>query len=196
MDSTYLPPDPQAQDPANQGFSSDYGQSDPVVNQPPVADAATIPAAPAAPAPASDFEALDIFTILGVAEDDPDKDAFRSELEDAIWEEIMEREVADKLSDEELEHMDQVLLDENKSAEEQRNAMFGLLAEKLPNMDEVIRRYTTQAKTDLLYERVEGMKEYFQNQGDQAKLDQVNRASQLFEQGEYVATVTALNAIQ
>lgn len=146
------------------------------------------------PAPNNtDFEKFDIFTILGVAEDDPDREAFRAELEDAIWEEIMEKEVAEQLSDEDLDRVDAILADDSRNPEDQRNALFGLLAEKLPNMEEVVREYTVQAKSELLYQRLAGLKEFYQN--DQSKLEQVQKAEELYDHGNLVETVHALNAI-
>jgi hypothetical protein len=143
------------------------------------------------------FEQLDIFTVLGVAQDDPDREAFLQQMEEAIWEEIVENELSDKLGETELAQIETILNDEAASAEEKRDHLFGMLVDKVPNFEKVVRDYTMAAKRDLLSERLEGTKEYYSQTSPNAdKLSQVERAAQLFEAAEFSACAQALNAIQ
>lgn len=139
------------------------------------------------------FEQVDIFTVLGVPQDDPDREAFLAQMEEAIWEEIVEHELSDKMADADLDQIEAILNDDNTSVNDKRDKLFSILVEKIPEFETVVREYTMAAKTDLLLERVEGLQEYYSQ--DQAKLEQVNKASGLFDQGEYTACVMALNAI-
>lgn len=138
---------------------------------------------------------IDIFTLLGISPDDPDRDAFRREVEDAIWEEIMTIEVAPHLQPADLQKMENILADNDLDEEQKRTAMFGFLADKLPNMEEVVERYTRQAKSDLFQARLEGLEQYFAQQGDIDKKQQVQQASEMFARGEYAAAVQVVNKL-
>ncbi len=143
------------------------------------------------------FEQLDIFTVLGVAQDDPDREAFLQQMEEAIWEEIVENELADKMGEAELAQLETILNDEATSVDDKREQLFGMLVGKVPNFEIVVREYTMAAKRDLLLERLEGTKEFYgTTQPNADKLSQVERAGQLYEAGEFSACAAALNAIQ
>jgi len=143
------------------------------------------------------FEQLDIFTVLGVAQDDPDREAFLQQMEEAIWEEIVENELADKLSDTELGQIESILDAKDVSQDGKRDQLFGMVVGRIPNFEKIVREYTMAAKRDLLSERLEGTKEFYTTtQPNADKLSQVERAGQLFEAGEFSACAQALNAIQ
>lgn len=139
------------------------------------------------------FEQVDIFTVLGVAQDDPDREAFLQQMEEAIWEEIVENELSDKMSDADLDQIEAILNEEDTTMSEKRDKLFGMLVGKIPQFEVVVREYTMSAKRDLLFERLEGLKEFYAQ--DAAKLEQVNKADALFGEGQFTACVIALNAI-
>ena len=139
------------------------------------------------------FDKLDIFTVLGVDQDDPDKESFLRKMEDALWEEIIESEVGDKLEVSEITTLESILHDENISTTEKRDKLFGFLAEKIPHFELIVREYTLSAKKDLLLERLEALKEFYAQ--DMDALFQVNQADILFDEGKFSECVMLLNEL-
>ncbi len=136
---------------------------------------------------------MSIFDMLGVQGTEEEKEAFLTQVQDVIWQDVVETDLAPLLSDAEIEAVEKMLNDEGKTDEEKRDYLFGLIIDKVPDAESVLLTRTMQLKSDLLSERLEGMKEYFQGKAEaQSKLAQ---AQTLIEQQKHEEAVAILNAL-
>ncbi len=138
---------------------------------------------------------MDVFTLLGITEaSNEERELFLAQLQDAIWEEVVDEELSDSLTDEEIDSIDQTITDESISADEKRNRLFAMLAEKVPNLEERLMETTNDLKFDLLGERVEGLREYYADKAEQLQvLDQVE---EMVNNGNLNEAVAVLNKQQ
>ncbi|MCD8484521.1 hypothetical protein LRY65_05560 [Candidatus Woesebacteria bacterium] len=145
---------------------------------------------------AQQLAAMDVFTLLGITDaSEEDREAFLNQLQDAIWEEVVEQELADSLTDDEIDTIDRVITDEALQADEKRNQLFSLLANKVPNLEEGLADATNQLKYDLLGERVDGLREFYAAKPDQLQvLDQVEEMVNAGNVNEAVATLNKQQA--
>lgn len=147
------------------------------------------------PPAAQQLATMDIFSLLGIENaSDEEREMFLNQLQDAIWEEVVEDELLEKLTEEEVNSIEQTVNDENMSADDKRNALFSMLSDKVPNLEERLADSTNQLKFDLLGERVDGLREYYKDKPDQLSvLDQVE---QMVESGNVTEAVNMLNKQQ
>lgn len=139
-----------------------------------------------------DLNQLNIFDILGSEGSPEEKEEFLNLMEQAIVEEMVDTEFADNLSDEEVTQIGQIFDNEDQlSAEEMREQIIELLSSSRPNIDDLLIEYTNKAKQQLLYERIEGLKEFYK--ADQAGLAKLDEAYQLYQAKDYIQAVAVLN---
>jgi len=147
------------------------------------------------PQAAQQLATMDIFSLLGIeGTTDEDREAFLNQLQDAIWEEVVEDELLEQMTDEEVDSIEQTIVNEDIAAEEKRNTLFSMLSDKVPNLEEKLAETTNRLKYDLLGERVDGLREFYAENAQQlGVLDQVE---QLVEAGNVVEAVAMLNKQQ
>jgi len=147
------------------------------------------------PPAAQQLATMDIFSLLGIENaSDEEREMFLNQLQDASWEEVVEDELLAELTEEEVNSIEQTVNDENMSADDKRNALFSMLSDKVPNLEERLADSTNQLKFDLLGERVDGLREYYKDKPDQLSvLDQVE---QMVESGNVTEAVNMLNKQQ
>ena len=147
------------------------------------------------PQAAQQLAALDIFTLLGIENaSDEDREAFLTQLQDAIWEEVVEDELLEQLTDEEVDSIEQTVTSETMSAEDKRNTLFSMLSDKVPNLEQRLAESTNRLKFDLLGERVDGLREYYKT--NEAQLGVLDQVEQLVEAGNVNEAVSLLNKQQ
>lgn len=137
----------------------------------------------------------DIFTILGVFDATAeDKEGLLGELQDAIWEEVVDSELGAKLTEADIVAVENILNDEAKSVEQRRNELYSMLVDKIPNLSDLLSAKTDEIKLGLLDERLQGMKAYHAKNA--TITESLNKVSALMDAGQYNDVITGLNAIQ
>lgn len=137
---------------------------------------------------------MSIFDMLGVEGTEEEKELFLTQIQDIIWQDVVETDLAPLLSDAELDEVEAFLSNDQKSDDEKRDHLFGLIIDKVPNAESVLLTRTMQLKSDLLMERLEGMKEYFKNDtAAQSKLAEAQKHIEMQQHGEAVALLNELS---
>lgn len=137
---------------------------------------------------------LNIFEILGVTDVSPeDKEALLGELQDAIWEQLVDSEIADTMTETDLVQFEAILNEENMNLDEKRSQLFAVLNDRIPNLDEKLAESTNRMKHELLESRIDGLSEYFAQ--DAVSLAKVNEAHDVFEAGNYAHAISLLNEL-
>ena len=109
------------------------------------------------------LQKMSIFEMLGVEGTEEEKEAFLSEVQDVIWQDVVENDLAPLLSEAEMDEVDTMLNNEGASEDTKRDYLFDLILKKVPNAEEVLLERTMQLKSDLLHERFHGMQQFFAN---------------------------------
>lgn len=139
------------------------------------------------------IQSMSIFDMLGVEGTEEEKEAFLTQVQDVIWQDVVETDLAPLLSDAELDEVEAFLENEATTDDAKRDYLFGLIIDKVPDAESVLLTRTMQLKSDLLTERLEGMKEFFvNNAAAQSKLSQ---AEQLLTQHKHDEAVAILNEL-
>ncbi len=147
------------------------------------------------PQTAQQLAITDIFSLLGIeGTTDEDREAFLNQLQDAIWEEVVEDELLETMTDEEVDSIEQTIVNEEITADEKRNTLFGMLSSKVPNLEEKLAETTNRLKYELLGERVDGLREFYAENAEQ--LGVLDQAEQLIETGKVAEAISLLNKQQ
>lgn len=147
------------------------------------------------PAPNHGLAKIDIFRILGIQGNSPDHEALLSEFQDAIWEDTMNSEVTDNLTEADIAKVEAILENETLSDSQRQEQLYGLLMDKVPNIEEVLQNKTVQLKADMLMQRVEGLRQYWQSQGNAQSIATVDAAEKAMYDGDYATTLSLLEQV-
>ena len=141
------------------------------------------------------LQKMSIFEMLGVEGTEEEKEAFLSEVQDVIWQDVVENDLAPLLSEPEMDEVDAMLNDESASEDTKRDYLFDLILKKVPNAEEVLLERTMQLKSDLLHERFHGMQQFFANNPEaMQKLEVAHGHIDADEHEEAVALLNELAA--
>lgn len=137
---------------------------------------------------------LDIFTVLGVDGTSEEKEQFLDEMQATVWDSITQQHLEEKMSDEQLTEIENIIADENVSDEDKKARLSEKLNQLIPNVEQVIMDTTNELKADLLQERLSGMTTRFQEDTEvSAKL---KTAQEKYDAKSYQECVEILNAIE
>ncbi len=172
-------------------------QSQPVMP----ADNAT-PASDASPAAdmfdANDPEALEnqnIFELLGVVDGtEAERESFLDELQQVIWEDMLENDVPQLITAEELTQLDGIKAQTFASELEKQEAIITFLEKIIPDLEEIMLEKALELKEDMMRERISGMREYYVNQAE--PLQKIASAEELINSDKWRSAATILNALQ
>lgn len=138
------------------------------------------------------LKAQNIFFLLGVTDSsNEEKEAFLDELQQVVWEDFIENDLELLITKEEKETVDQLIGKEPTS--EMQEELAVKLEELIPDLEEIIFEKALELKSDMVKERITGMREYYAGKPeDLAKIDQ---AEALISQDQWRAAAEVLNAI-
>lgn len=189
----------------------DYAQSPSVVDptidayQPPADDAVQV-SMPPNPAPVSDpipaaaspetSEALEdqnIFDLLGVSDGtDEQKEEFLSELQDVLWEDFLEYDAQLLVTKDEYAELKQLRETHKDNVPEQQEAVVGYLEKLIPDLEEIMLEKALELKSDMVKERIAGMKELYTE--DAAYQGQMAEAEAHIAAGRWHSAAVVLNS--
>ncbi|NCN24153.1 MAG: hypothetical protein COU65_00880 [Candidatus Pacebacteria bacterium CG10_big_fil_rev_8_21_14_0_10_42_12] len=188
----------------------DFAQSPSVADstidayQPP-ADDSFQPVPPADPMPTSDpapavpsqvTEALEdqnIFDLLGVSDGtDEQKEEFLTELQDVLWEDFLEYDAQLLVTKDEYAELKQLRETHKDNVPEQQEAVVGYLEKLIPDLEEIMLEKALELKSDMVKERIAGMKELYSD--DAAYQGQLTEAEAHIAAGRWHSAAVVLNS--
>ncbi len=138
------------------------------------------------------LETQNIFVLLGVTDSSQEeKEAFLDELQQVVWEDFLEHDLELLITQEEKSKVDEMLADSTDQAMQEELVIF--LEKLIPDLEEIVYEKALELKSDMVEERIAGMKEYYQ--GSTQAMEKIDQAEKLIEQGQWRSAAEVLNAI-
>ncbi|MCB9801355.1 MAG: hypothetical protein H6773_04170 [Pseudomonadales bacterium] len=156
--------------------------------------------APVAPQPADEsrsqlLEDQNIFSLLGVTDGtEEEKSRFLDDLQQVIWEDFLENDVALLILDSEHQKLKDIIggSSANLSIETQEK-IIEYLEELIPDLEEIMVDKAVRLKADLFRERVESLKTLYVN--DPQKLEMCMQAESYIHEGSWALAADTLNSL-
>lgn len=150
------------------------------------------------PTTASSDESLEnqnIFDMLGVREStEAEREAFLDELQEVIWEDFLDRDVALLITDEEKQELEKIKAEHPGTTAESKEAIASYLEKLIPDLEEVMLEKALELKEDLFKERIADMRDYFV--GKQTELDTISKAETQMGQQQWATATQTLNSLK
>lgn len=180
----YTPPSSAPQPDAAPVTSAEPAQPvAPVANQAPVGGDAS-----------EALESQNIFELLGVKDgSDEEKEAFLDELQQVIWEDFLENDVALLITEDEHQALQKIMLDEALDDSGRQEQMIVYLEKLIPDLEQIMMEKALELKEDMVSERLSGMREYYVGQA--APLQAIEDAQALIADGKWRSAANVLNAV-
>jgi len=160
----------------------------------PSATTAPSTSTPSAQPPSESLEDQNIFELLGVTQaTDQEKEAFLDELQQVIWEDFLENDVELLLTAEEVAQLRQLMGNTSQDELAQQEAIVVFLEKLIPDLEEIMLEKALELKSDMVKERVAGMREYFATQPE--KLTQISQAENMMQEDKWQSAAQNLNAL-
>ena len=141
------------------------------------------------------LEDQNIFTLLGVTDGtEEEKSRFLDDLQQVIWEDFLENDVALLILDSEHQKLKEIIgvSSANLSIETQEK-IIEYLEELIPDLEEIMVDKAVRLKADLFRERVESLKTLYSN--DQHKLQKCMQAESYIHEGSWALAADTLNSL-
>ncbi len=147
------------------------------------------------------LEAMNIFDMLGVdADGDELKESFLDDLQDAVWDDFLEHDIADLLTTTQMVEFEQLkdkrdgIAKENKEAYlNAQDRLISYIEPLVPNLEELMLKKALELKKSLFLERVATMKE--ESVDDQAKMTELDKVEKLVSEDKYYSASKLLNSL-
>jgi hypothetical protein len=140
--------------------------SPPPVKEEPVAEASES---------GENIEEQNIFDLLGVSDaSDDEKESFLDELQHALWDDFLDKDLALLVSEEEMAEIEKIQADASLADDKKQAALIKKIEEHVSDIEEIMMEKALELKEDMVFERVEGIRESFKQNGqDESRLDEV-----------------------
>lgn len=172
----------------------------PVVDEPAVDSRTSTPAPNSASAKEAQtvesIEQINIFDLIGSTDaSNQEKEAFLDELQEAIWDDFLDKDLELLVTSEEFDQLKQT---RNQAAVNPQDVkiqeeLINEVEKLVPDVSEIMLEKALEIKEDLAWERIEGMKENYQGNPDALK--KIEEASEHFKKGHWQVGSTVLNSI-
>ncbi len=114
------------------------------------------------PTAQSALQSLDIFQLLGyTGSDEAEKNQILEEAQALLLQDLLETDLATRLSPEDLARTKQLLGDQSQPVEQRQTNLLSFLHEKLTDLDQLLLTKTAQMKLDVITERLADLKQEF-----------------------------------
>lgn len=140
------------------------------------------------------IEEQNIFELLGVSDaTDQEKESFLDELQQALWDDFLDKDLALLVSESELAEIEKVKNDSSLSDDKRQAALIEKIEKFVPDIEEVMLEKALALKEDMIWERLDGIRQSFkQNNQDETKL---NEAEEHFKQHRWKTGTQILNSL-
>lgn len=143
--------------------------------------------------PSTSIEDQNIFFLLGVeSATDQEKEAFLDELQEAIWEDFLEKDLELLVTQEELQEI-RTLRENVGNDSEKQEALISKVESYVPDVEEIMLEKALELKEEMVWERVAGMKEYYA--GRVEAMNKIEEAEKHLKQGHWEMGVKILNGL-
>lgn len=150
---------------------------------------------PASTAPAAEpIEEQNIFELLGVsAADDAEKEAFLDELQQALWDDFLEKDVELLVNPQQLQQIRDIQNRTELADTQRQEQLVQKVEEIVPDIEEIMLEKALQLKEDMVKERLSGMKDYFKDRP--TDLATIAEAESLIKTGKWQSAARLLNTL-
>ncbi len=135
-----------------------------------------------------------IFDLLGVSDaSDQEKEAFLDELQQALWEDFLEKDLILLVSEQEMLELDKIKTSTGLSEEQRQAQLIAKIEQLVPDIEEIMLEKALELKEDMVLERLQGIRESFQQANqNEAQLDIV---ADHFKNGRWKTGTQLLNSL-
>ncbi|MBT4124647.1 MAG: hypothetical protein HN981_01900 [Candidatus Pacebacteria bacterium] len=140
------------------------------------------------------IEEQNIFELLGVNDaSDKEKEEFLDELQQALWEDFLDKDVSLLVTDSEAGEITKIRQDSSLLKNDQQNALIQKIEQFIPDIEEIMLEKALELKEDMVWERVNGVREHLKknNQSD----EQLNKAAAHLKDGRWKTGTQLLNQL-
>ncbi len=143
---------------------------------------------------AQSLEEQNIFDLLGVDDgDEEEKEQFLDELQQVIWEDFLENDLDLLVTSEEKKDIDQILNNNDLDDFAKQDQVIEYLDGLIPDLEEIMLEKALELKEELVYERVEAMKDFYAE--DEETQQKIEQAIKKFAQNQWASGAELLNQI-
>lgn len=167
-------------------------------NPPPTATPVTM-TEPTKPAVAADqekqaIEEQNIFELLGVMDAaDSEKEAFLDELQQALWEDFLDKDLALLVNADQLKEVQTLRNNLNLTEPARQEQLIQKVEQLVPDVEEIMLEKALELKEDMVKERLAGMKEYYATKP--AEMAKIQEAQQHILAGRWKSGTQLLNTL-
>jgi len=141
------------------------------------------------------LEAQNIFHLLGVEDgNDDEKESFLDELQQVVWEDFVEKDVALLLTESEYVEFKKIIDQKIVSNEVMQEEALAFLEKLIPDLEEILLEKAMELKRDMVMERIMGMKEFYANNPD--TLQVISQVERLFAEDTWKDGADMLNTLK
>ncbi|MFZ5377029.1 MAG: hypothetical protein ACOZAN_05215 [Patescibacteria group bacterium] len=148
-------------------------------------------------AASADNEALEtqnVFVLLGISSGtEEEKERFLDELQQVIWDDFVENDVALLVTSEEMVEVKKVTDDVGLNPTEKQEKLIDYLEKLIPDLEEIMLEKALELKEDMVRERINGLRDLYRD--DQHKLEKLDEAEQLMRQDKWKSLAEVLNGL-
>ncbi|HCR81625.1 MAG: hypothetical protein UX28_C0003G0106 [Candidatus Pacebacteria bacterium GW2011_GWA1_46_10] len=147
--------------------------------------------------PAADKEAIEeqnIFELLGVMKaDEHEKEAFLDELQQALWEDFLDKDLALLIDDNQLKEIQALRKKTDLTDTARQEQLIQKVEQLVPDIEEIMLEKALELKEDMVKERLAGMKEYYATKPDE--MTKIQQAEQHILHGRWKTGAQLLNTL-
>lgn len=149
---------------------------------------------PKMPEPGESIDEQNIFELLGVkSASDSEKETFLDELQQALWEDFLDKDMPLLVTEKELAEIRTLQNDESLSEDKKQNALIEKIEKLVPDIEDIMLEKALELKEDMVWERVKGMKEHFAGNPD--ALSTITQAETHLKASRWKAGTDLLNGL-
>lgn len=144
--------------------------------------------------PAEKIEEQNIFELLGVMDaDSSEKEAFLDELQTALWEDFLDKDLALLVTESQLKEVRDLRAQTSLPENDRQEKLIKKVESLVPDIEDIMLEKALELKEEMVKERMAGMKEYFAAQSD--KLAKIQEAETHISAGQWKTGAQLLNSL-
>lgn len=185
---------PAQQDALSQEEYRSVLKDEPVSTPAPAESAASSTSSAPATGPAEKIEEQNIFELLGVMDaDSSEKEAFLDELQTALWEDFLDKDLALLVTESQLKEVRDLRAQTSLPENDRQEKLIKKVESLVPDIEDIMLEKALELKEEMVKERMAGMKEYFAAQSD--KLAKIQEAETHISAGQWKTGAQLLNSL-
>jgi hypothetical protein len=140
------------------------------------------------------LESQNIFNMLGLENlEETEREAFLADLEQLIWDNFIDVELALLLNSEQKAQADLILADNSKTEDERKEALLVYIEEFIPNLEEVMYNKALSLKKEMFEERLKKVRDQATEDNNLSLIADLDQIQELITAGRYKTATELLN---